>query len=99
MDAPELVIDDLKFPTGIASDEEENLFVADAANGSVQKLDRDGRRSTYIAACGTPSARSWAKSSTASVSDAFFPAPWPLRIAQQSQPSSRWISRLQAATE
>ena len=56
MDAPELVIDDLKFPTGIASDEEENLFVADAANGSVQKLDRDGHRSTYIEACGKPSA-------------------------------------------
>ena len=55
MDAPELVVDDLSAPAGIAYDEEENLYVAEADKGRVQKLAKDGRRSTFVESGGHPS--------------------------------------------
>ena len=56
METAELVIDNLADPTGIASDEEESLFVAETARGRVRKLDRDGRLSNYVESGGKPGA-------------------------------------------
>ena len=56
MEAPEAVIDSLSNPAGIASDEEDNLFVAETSKGCVRKLDRDGRTSIYVESGGKPTA-------------------------------------------
>ena len=55
MESPELFATKLTAPSGIAFDDDENLFVAEASKGRIQQIGADGKSSLYMDVGGRPS--------------------------------------------